>query len=81
MIYTINMLLNDFKAAMQSEFEMSDLGFMKYFLGIEVEHSKKGIFICEQKYATNILKRFKMNKCKLTDTPIATGTKLNKQEE
>jgi hypothetical protein len=73
--------LNDFKEAMQSEFEMTDLGLMKYFLGIEVEQSEKGIFICQQKYATDILKRFKMNKCKPTDTPIATGTKLSKQDE
>jgi hypothetical protein len=62
MIYTRNLLLNDFKETMQSEFEMTDLGLMKYFLGIEVEQSEKGIFICQQKYATYILKRFKMNK-------------------
>jgi hypothetical protein len=49
MIYTRNLLLNEFKATMQSEFEMTDLGLMKYFLGIEVEQSEKGIFICQQK--------------------------------
>jgi hypothetical protein len=57
-------LLNDFKTGMQSEFEMIDLGIMKYFLGIKVEQSAKEMFICQQKYATDILKRFKMNKCK-----------------
>jgi hypothetical protein len=36
MIYTRNLELTDFKHAMQSEFEMTDLGIMKYFLGIEV---------------------------------------------
>jgi hypothetical protein len=54
---------------------------LKYFLGIEVEQYEKRIFICEQNYATNILKMFKMNKCKPTDTPIATSTKISKQEE
>jgi hypothetical protein len=41
---------------MQYEFEMTNLGIMKYFLGIEVDQSTKGIFVCQQKYATNIIK-------------------------
>jgi hypothetical protein len=36
MIYTGNLELTNFKHAMQSEFEMTDLGIIKYFLGIEV---------------------------------------------
>jgi hypothetical protein len=54
---------------MKTEFEMIDLGLMKYFLGIEVEQYSHGIFFCQQKYATNILKRFRMDTCK----PIALG--------
>ena len=54
---------------------------MNYFLGTEVEKYEKGFFICQQKYTIDILKRFKMNKCKPTDTPIAIGTKLSKQDE
>jgi hypothetical protein len=81
MINTIHFLLNEFKVAMQSEFEMTNLGLMKWFLGIEVEKPEKEIFICQQKYATDILKRFKMNKRKPIDTPIAIGTKLSKQGE
>jgi hypothetical protein len=80
-IYTGNLLLNEFEASMQSEFEMTDLALMKFFPGIEVEQSQKGIFICQQKYATYILKRFKMNKYKQTYTPIAKGTKITKQDE
>jgi hypothetical protein len=83
-IYIGIFLLNEFKAAMKSEFEMNDLGLMKYFMGIEVEQLEKNNFhlsqIC-QRYATDILKSFKMNKCKPTDTPIATGKKLSKQDE
>jgi hypothetical protein len=41
---------------MQSEFEMTDLGIMKYFLGIEVHQSAKVIFVCQQKYAADIIK-------------------------
>jgi len=80
-IYMGNLLLNEFKVSMQSEFEMTDLSLMKYFLGIEVEQYEKGNCICQQKYATDILERFKMNKCKPTYASIATGTKLSKQDE
>ena len=41
---------------LEKEFEMKTLGRLKYFLGIEVSHSKKGIFIFRQKYVTNLLK-------------------------
>ena len=51
-----------FKSAMKQEFEMTNLGLMKYFLGIEVNQSEKGIFISQSKYANDILKRFNMLK-------------------
>jgi len=63
MIYTGNLELTIFKHVMQFEFEMTDLGIMKYFLGIEVDQSTKGIFFCQQKYATNIIKIFFMEDC------------------
>jgi len=63
---------------MKKEFEMTDLGLMKYFLGLEVTQTDKGIFICRHKYAIDILQRFRMDKCKPVETPIALGTKLTK---
>jgi hypothetical protein len=81
MIYTGNLELTSFKHAMQSEFEMTDLGIMKYFLGIEVDQSTKGIFFCQKKYAANIIKRFRMEECNPTKTPIPLGTKLSKKDE
>ena len=78
MIYTGNLMLEDFRTVMKKEFEMTDLGLMKYFLDLEVTQTNKGIFICQRKYATNILHRFKMDKCKPTETPISLGTKLTK---
>ena len=57
---------------------MTELGLMKYFLGLEVTQTDQGIFICHHKYATDILQRFKMDKCKLAETPISLGIKLTK---
>jgi hypothetical protein len=80
MIYTGNMMLDEFKTTMKNEFEMTDLGLMKYFLGIEVEQSDHGIFISQHKYIVEVLKKFKMEKCKPADTPISLGTKLSKED-
>jgi hypothetical protein len=66
---------------MQFEFEMTDLGIMKYFLGIEVHQSAKGSFVCQQKYAADILKRFRMEGCNPAETPIPLGPKLSKKNE
>ena len=47
LIFTGDLSVDDFKAAMKTKFEMIDLGMMKYFLGIEVDLSDDGIFICQ----------------------------------
>jgi hypothetical protein len=78
MIYTGNMMLDAFRSAMKNEFEITDLGLMKYFLGIE--QSDHGIFISQQKYVAEVLKKFKMEKCKPANTRIALGTKLSKED-
>jgi hypothetical protein len=68
MIYTGNLELTNFKHAMQSEFEMIDLGIKKYFLRIEVDQSTKGIIVYQKKYATDIIKIFCMEECNPTET-------------
>lgn len=42
---TNDQMLDDFKEAMMKEYEMTDLGIMKYFLGMQVKQSKGEIFI------------------------------------
>ena len=66
---------------MKQEFEMTDLGLMKYFLGIEVNQLKYGIFINQIRYALEVLKRFKMINCKATTTPIETSTEVSKEDQ
>ncbi|CAL8164435.1 unnamed protein product [Prunus armeniaca] len=52
------------------EFEMNDLGGLKYFLGIEVARSQQGIFLSQMKYFLDLLTDTGMLDCKLADTPI-----------
>ena len=47
-----------FKQSMKKEFAMTDLGKMKYFLGVEVIQNEEGIFISQKKYEIDVLERF-----------------------
>ncbi|XP_074346537.1 uncharacterized protein LOC141685327 [Apium graveolens] len=66
MIFTRNNpgMFDDFKKVMTNEFGMTDIGQMSYFLGVEVKQNKDGIFMCQKKYAEQILKKFRMEECK-----------------
>jgi len=72
-------LIVDFKQVMKSEFEMTNLALLRYFLGIEVK-PKIGIFFSQAKYAAEILERFKMQNNKSTPTPTIIGLKLSKED-
>lgn len=69
-------LLEDFRSNMKKEFEMTDLGLLHFFLGIEVKQVEGGIFISQKKYAENLLQRFRMENCKTAPTPMNTNEKL-----
>lgn len=51
-------IIENFKKSMMVEFDMSDLGIMHYFLGLEVNQSADGIFVSQKKYVREILDRF-----------------------
>ncbi|KAL4362450.1 hypothetical protein GQ457_04G012430 [Hibiscus cannabinus] len=72
-----NMVLS-FKEEMKKKFEMTDLGLMNYFLGMEVHQGEDGIFISQRKYANDVLKKFKMQNCKPVSTPLVVNEKLSK---
>ena len=80
MIFTSSddFLIADFKQVMKNEFEMTDLGLLKYVLGIEVKQTKNGIFISQAKSVADILERFKMQNSEPTPTPSVMGLKLSK---
>ncbi|GKA49971.1 retrovirus-related pol polyprotein from transposon TNT 1-94 [Tanacetum coccineum] len=61
-----------FEKLMQSKFEMSIMGELKFFLGIQIHQSPCGIFINQAKYAQDILKKHGMTSCDSIGTPMAT---------
>ncbi|KAK6289742.1 hypothetical protein POUND7_001283 [Theobroma cacao] len=58
------------------EFKTKDLAPLKFFLGIEVSRSNKGIFLSQRKYALDLLQEIGMSACQPIDTPIEKGLKL-----
>ncbi|KAK2973116.1 hypothetical protein RJ640_027088 [Escallonia rubra] len=57
-------------AQLQQEFAMKDLGYLHYFLGIEVRKFSQGLFLSQKKYATELLDRAQMKNCKPIGTPM-----------
>ncbi|XP_055822197.1 uncharacterized mitochondrial protein AtMg00810-like [Solanum dulcamara] len=79
MIFTKNnpSMFNDFKKVIAKEFEMTDIGEMSYFFGVKVKQMRCGIFMSQKKYAEQILKKFRMQDCKLVATPAEPCMKLS----
>lgn len=65
---------------MMKTFEMIDLGLLQYFLGLEVKQGKDDIFICQNKYAIDILKKFQLSNCVAVVTPMIINEKLQKED-
>ena len=65
---------------MQDVFEMSDLGIMNYFLGMEIYQCSSSIFISQRKYVVDILKKFKLESCKEVATLLAQNEKILKND-
>ena len=73
-------LIDGFKQDMMQGFEMYDLGLMTYFLGMEITQGKDEFFICQKKYAKEILKKFKMENCKEISAPMNHKEKLSRDD-
>ncbi|KAJ0466898.1 putative RNA-directed DNA polymerase [Helianthus annuus] len=71
----------DFKKQMEARFEMSDLGLLQYYLGIEVNQGVRGISIKQSGYATKVLKQFGLWESNSTQFPLDPGLKLTKKDE
>jgi hypothetical protein len=82
LIYTGNdeLMVSKFKDSMKHEFDMTDLGKIRYFLGLEVLQKSTGVFINQKKYASEVLQRFEMDRSNSVHNPIFPGCKLVKDE-
>ncbi|WVY91230.1 hypothetical protein V8G54_036744 [Vigna mungo] len=69
-------LIQNFKLHMLSKFEMSDLGKLNYFLGIEFAETEKGIVMHQSCYAKEMLKKVEMQKCNAANTPVELDLRL-----
>ena len=74
-------LINEFKDNMSKRFEMSDLGLLTYYLGMEILQYNGGITIKQEAYAKKILEQTGMTGCNLTQFPMDAGLKLSKAQE
>ncbi|GKF88643.1 putative ribonuclease H-like domain-containing protein [Tanacetum coccineum] len=69
---------DEFEALMKSRFQMSSMG---EFLGLQVKQKPDGVFISQDKYVAEILKKFDFASVKTANTPIETQKPLVKDEE
>ena len=65
---------------MQSEFEMSMIGELSFFLWLHIIQSSEGLFLSQEKYLKEMLKRFHMEDSPPISTPMVVGCKLSKDD-
>ena len=74
-------IIDEFKTMMAAKFDMSDLGRLTYYLGIEVCQHGEGITLNQNRYAQKILQEARMSQCNLVHTPMEAGVKLSRADE
>jgi hypothetical protein len=70
-----------FAEDMSREFEMSMMGELQFFLGLQIKQSKEGTFVHPAKYTKDIVRKFKMEDSRAMATPKSTTTALDADEE
>ena len=68
--------MNRLKKNLAAEFEIKDLGALRYFLGMEVARSIRGIVISQRKYILDLLEETRMSGCRPSETPMDPNVKL-----
>jgi Reverse transcriptase (RNA-dependent DNA polymerase) len=70
-------LCEKFSSLMSNKYEMSMMGELSFFLGLQIQQKVDGIFICQSKYVKELLKKFNLEDSSPAKTPISTATKLD----
>ncbi|GKA20316.1 retrovirus-related pol polyprotein from transposon TNT 1-94 [Tanacetum coccineum] len=74
-------MCDEFSKIMHDEFEMSMMGELNFFLGLQIKQMEDGIFFNQSKYIKEMLKKFSLEESKPMKTPMSSDTKLMKDEE
>ncbi|GJV16382.1 retrovirus-related pol polyprotein from transposon TNT 1-94 [Tanacetum coccineum] len=74
-------LCDDFSKIMHDEFEMSMMGELNFFLGLQIKQLEDGIFFNQSKYVKEMLKKFGLENSKPIKTPMSSETKLTRDED
>ncbi|GJX01218.1 putative ribonuclease H-like domain-containing protein [Tanacetum coccineum] len=74
-------LCNAFEKLLHKKFQMSSMGELTFFLGLQVQQKKDGIFISQDKYVAEILKKFRFTEVNTASTPMKTQKPLLKDED
>ncbi|GJY33546.1 retrovirus-related pol polyprotein from transposon TNT 1-94 [Tanacetum coccineum] len=74
-------MCDEFAKIMHDEFEMSMMGELNFFLGLQIKQMEDGIFFNQSKYIKEMLKKFGLEDSKPMKTPMSFDTKLTKDEE
>jgi hypothetical protein len=69
-------VVNHVKTSLKKKFEMTELGFLHYLLGLQVFQTKELFFLSQSKYACAIIHRFHMEYFKLSPSPFQSRVKL-----
>lgn len=73
-------ITEELKCGMMKVFDMTDLGPLHYFLGLDVIQGEDGIFLPKRKYAEYLVKRFSLQGCKPATTPMNIAEKLQLED-
>ncbi|WVZ84354.1 LOW QUALITY PROTEIN: hypothetical protein U9M48_031394 [Paspalum notatum var. saurae] len=74
-------LVSSFAEHMNREFEMSLMGELQFFLGLQIKQGPEGTFVHQAKYTRDILKKFEIGDSKPMTTPMSTNTALDADED
>ncbi|KAJ3686570.1 hypothetical protein LUZ61_015734 [Rhynchospora tenuis] len=74
-------LVEEFSSLMSSEFEMSMMGELNFFLGLQIKQQQDDIFISQTKYAKELIKKFGIEDSKRCDTPMGKSTCIDADDK
>jgi hypothetical protein len=74
-------LVSKFQEMMESEFQMSTMGELTFFLGIQVKQTKQGTFVHQAKYTNDLMKKFNMTELKPVSTLMNSATSFGPDED